>query len=254
VAEWFGRFPAATESREDTYLLDPQLPGLSVKIRGGGALEVRRTAGARGSWRWPAGPAAVWNPDRSGPFPVSRSAPAAETRPAGGRYASGGASAGSHRPADRSRHAPRDSASRGARWNSPRSTRAASTGGPSASRRPAPQICSTANSRPPPHSCSPTLCPVMWNPAPTNPDPTPSGCPSAGRLVTPAPEDCPCAESAGPLFCLPRPAPANRWAEWSSTPIGHSEHTLPVIPAGILTSTRTTAAQLRQPDRIQMCA
>jgi hypothetical protein len=23
VAGWFGRFPAATESREDTYLLDP---------------------------------------------------------------------------------------------------------------------------------------------------------------------------------------------------------------------------------------
>ena len=40
VAGWFGRFPARTESREDTYLLDPQLRGLSVKVRGGGALEV----------------------------------------------------------------------------------------------------------------------------------------------------------------------------------------------------------------------
>ncbi len=37
VAGWFGRFPARTEAREDTYLLDPPLPGLSVKIRGGGA-------------------------------------------------------------------------------------------------------------------------------------------------------------------------------------------------------------------------
>jgi hypothetical protein len=36
VAGWFGRFPARTESREDTYLLDPQLRGLSVKIRGAG--------------------------------------------------------------------------------------------------------------------------------------------------------------------------------------------------------------------------
>jgi hypothetical protein len=36
VARWFGRFPAAEESREDTYLLDPQLRGLSVKVRGGG--------------------------------------------------------------------------------------------------------------------------------------------------------------------------------------------------------------------------
>ena len=41
VAGWFGRFPARVESREDTYLLDPQLPGLSVKVRGGGALEVK---------------------------------------------------------------------------------------------------------------------------------------------------------------------------------------------------------------------
>jgi hypothetical protein len=36
VAGWFGRFPAGTESREDTYLMDPQLPRLSVKIRGAG--------------------------------------------------------------------------------------------------------------------------------------------------------------------------------------------------------------------------
>ena len=41
VAGWFGRFPAGTESREDLYLLDPQLGGLSVKVRGGEALEVK---------------------------------------------------------------------------------------------------------------------------------------------------------------------------------------------------------------------
>ena len=41
VAEWFGRFPARAESREDTYLLDPQWRGLSVKVRGGSALEVK---------------------------------------------------------------------------------------------------------------------------------------------------------------------------------------------------------------------
>jgi hypothetical protein len=41
VARWFGRFPAGVESRGDTYLLDPPLPGLSVKVRGGGALEVK---------------------------------------------------------------------------------------------------------------------------------------------------------------------------------------------------------------------
>jgi hypothetical protein len=48
VAQWFGRFPAGTESREDTYLLDPPLPGLSVKVRGGGALEVKVFRGSPG--------------------------------------------------------------------------------------------------------------------------------------------------------------------------------------------------------------
>ena len=37
VAGWFERFPAGVESREDAYLVNPQLPGLSVKIRGSGA-------------------------------------------------------------------------------------------------------------------------------------------------------------------------------------------------------------------------
>jgi hypothetical protein len=48
VTRWFGRFPAGTESREDTYLLDPPLPGLSVKVRGGGALEVKVFRGSPG--------------------------------------------------------------------------------------------------------------------------------------------------------------------------------------------------------------
>ena len=48
VAGWFGRFPAGTESREDTYLLDPQLRGLSVKVRGGEALEVKAYRGSPG--------------------------------------------------------------------------------------------------------------------------------------------------------------------------------------------------------------
>jgi hypothetical protein len=48
VTGWFARFPARTESREDTYLLDPQLRGLSVKVRGGGALEVKAYCGSPG--------------------------------------------------------------------------------------------------------------------------------------------------------------------------------------------------------------
>lgn len=57
VAGWFGRFPAGTESREDTYLLDPPLPGLSVKIRGG------RGIGGEGLPREPG------NPPGGGPRP-----------------------------------------------------------------------------------------------------------------------------------------------------------------------------------------
>jgi hypothetical protein len=45
---WFGRFPAETQSREDTYLLDPRLRGLSVKVRGGVALEVKVYRGSPG--------------------------------------------------------------------------------------------------------------------------------------------------------------------------------------------------------------
>ena len=48
VGRWFGRFPAGTESREDTYLLDPRLRGLSVTVRGGGALEVKAYRGSLG--------------------------------------------------------------------------------------------------------------------------------------------------------------------------------------------------------------
>jgi hypothetical protein len=48
VAGWFQRFPAGVESREDAYLVDPRLGGLSVKIRGQGALEVKVYRGSPG--------------------------------------------------------------------------------------------------------------------------------------------------------------------------------------------------------------
>ena len=48
MARWFGQFPAEMESREDTYLLDPLVRGLSVKVRGGDALEVKAYQGSRG--------------------------------------------------------------------------------------------------------------------------------------------------------------------------------------------------------------
>ena len=48
VAGWFVRFPAETESRDDAYLLTPYLRGLSVKLRGGGALDVKVYRGSPG--------------------------------------------------------------------------------------------------------------------------------------------------------------------------------------------------------------
>jgi len=81
VAAWFARFPATTESREDVYLLDPCLPALSVKLRGGGAMEAKAYRGSPGilqvpgrargrmqTWqKWPfpgclPGPGSSWQP------------------------------------------------------------------------------------------------------------------------------------------------------------------------------------------------
>ena len=88
VAGWFGRFPAGTESREDTYLLDPQLRGLSVKVRGGGALEVKAYRGSPGildvagracgrmeswqKWSFPVSPVSQDSGDPDGWRPVSK--------------------------------------------------------------------------------------------------------------------------------------------------------------------------------------
>jgi hypothetical protein len=49
VARWLARFPAETESRSDIYLVNPELRGLSVKIRAGTALEVKEYGGRRGT-------------------------------------------------------------------------------------------------------------------------------------------------------------------------------------------------------------
>jgi len=41
MARWFKRVPVRTEAREDAYLVEPQLEGLSVKIRGDETLDVK---------------------------------------------------------------------------------------------------------------------------------------------------------------------------------------------------------------------
>jgi hypothetical protein len=48
VIGWFERFPARMESRQDIYLLDPQLRGLSVKVRARSSLEVKVYRGNHG--------------------------------------------------------------------------------------------------------------------------------------------------------------------------------------------------------------
>jgi hypothetical protein len=88
AAGWFGRFPAETRVVEDAYLLDPHLPGLSVKMRGGRALEVKAYHGSPGllelagrargrleswqKWSFPHGPAGQGSSDRAGWGPVTK--------------------------------------------------------------------------------------------------------------------------------------------------------------------------------------
>jgi hypothetical protein len=48
VTGWFARFPVRVESREDTYLVDPQPGQMSVKLRQGRALELKAYQGSPG--------------------------------------------------------------------------------------------------------------------------------------------------------------------------------------------------------------
>jgi len=105
VAGWFGRFPAETESREDIYLLDPALRGLSVKLRGGRALEVKVHCGnagilevvgrARGrveswhKWSFPVSPLSQDSGVPAGWIPVRKSRRISRFSLAGGRIVAG---------------------------------------------------------------------------------------------------------------------------------------------------------------------
>jgi hypothetical protein len=55
MLEWFARFPGGTETRQDAYLLQPRLRGLSVKLRDGGALDVKSYLGSPGALDLPRG-------------------------------------------------------------------------------------------------------------------------------------------------------------------------------------------------------
>ena len=49
MAEWFAAFPSEAESREDAYLLQPDMAGLSVKSRASQALQVKAFGGSPGT-------------------------------------------------------------------------------------------------------------------------------------------------------------------------------------------------------------
>lgn len=101
VAGWFSQFPAAVEAREDTYLLEPQLHGLSVKIRGGMALEVKAYHGSPGrldvagrdlgsmeswqKWSHSCGPLSQGSGDAACWRPVRKTRRITQFRVAGGR-------------------------------------------------------------------------------------------------------------------------------------------------------------------------
>jgi len=77
VARWFARFPATAQSRVDAYLVDPPLSGLSVKIRGGAALEIKAYRGSPGILEVPGrarGRLEAWH---KWSFPVSPPGPGA---------------------------------------------------------------------------------------------------------------------------------------------------------------------------------
>jgi hypothetical protein len=105
VARWLDRFPAETESREDIYLVNPGLRGLSVKIRAGTALEVKEYYGSRGTllvagrvsghmqswqkWSFPFSPLGPGVGDPPGWRPVSKRRRTSRFSFADGRVAAG---------------------------------------------------------------------------------------------------------------------------------------------------------------------
>lgn len=88
MLRWFARFPAAMESRQDTYLLDPAARGISVKVRAGELFEVKVFRGGQGildvperargrieswqKWSFPCGPPGPGNGGLAGWQPVRK--------------------------------------------------------------------------------------------------------------------------------------------------------------------------------------
>ena len=209
VAGWFGRFPAETESREDTYLLDPQLRGLSVKVRGGGALEVKVYRGSPGildlpgrargrmqswqKWSFPISPLRQDSSDPAGWRPVRKRRRISRFSLASGPVVARGPALGGSRGAQVELTEVRTG---GQDWW----TLGFEATGPADLLRSELQATAAL--------VFAQALPVAWNLARINPGPTRSGY-TGGRApaATPTPEDCPSAEPAGPPPCSPRPPP-----------------------------------------------
>jgi hypothetical protein len=105
AAAWFTRFPVRLESRQDTYLLQPRLDGLAVKIRAGGALEVKAYQGSPGlaevaghplgrlqywrKWSFPCGPLTAGSSGQPGWAAVRKTRRITRFRPASGWFQAG---------------------------------------------------------------------------------------------------------------------------------------------------------------------
>ena len=98
VAGWFSRFPAGVESREDAYLLSPRLRGLSVKTRGGLALEVKAFRGSPGTLDVAGRARGRMESWQKWSYPCGPLGPTGVIRRAGGRCARGGGWPGSAWP------------------------------------------------------------------------------------------------------------------------------------------------------------
>ena len=178
VAGWFGRFPARVESREDTYLLDPQLRGLSVKVRGGGALEVKVYRGSPGilevagrargrleawqKWSFPFSPLRPHSGDPAGWRPVRKRRRITRFSLASGPIVAPAPGLGGEPQCEVELTEVR---TRGQDWWT---LGFEATGPP----EPAPQRTRGRRRA----VCSPRPCPVTWNPARMNPGPTRNGC------------------------------------------------------------------------------
>ena len=189
VAGWLERFPAETQSREDTYLVDPQLRGLSVKIRGGAALELKVYRGSPGildlpgrargrmeswqKWSFPFSPLGQDSGDLAGWRPVRKRRRISRISPVAARAPGWAGNRGAQVELTEVRIAGQD-------WW----TLGFEATGPADMLRSALQATAAL--------VFARRCPAAWNPAWVNPGPTWSGS-ASGRApsVTPTPEGCP---------------------------------------------------------------